>query len=363
MPLVLTNEDVERALDMSACVEALEKAFMALGRGTANNIPRSDILVQSDDPEVYYGFKTMSGAVKEMGVAAVRIDSDILAWPKIDGTPRRTKITASQTGEVRIGKENGLVLLYSIETAELLAILQDGHIQRARVGATSALAADRLARKNARTAGVFGSGYQAEEQIRALCTVRELDEIRVFSPDPEHRASFAAKMTGLVGTPVRAVGTPDEAAEDADILVASTNSMETVIRTEWLRPGIHYNCIKKEEVDRRVLERTDLLFVTANKQTINYLIGEPGGGGAAEIGGEGWWSDPDVAWENQPLLSDLLAGKVEGRTGEDQVTGYIGHGNAIQFAAVGALVYKTAKEQGLGREIPDEWFLQNVYQK
>ena len=97
--LLLTNEEVEHVLDMGSCIEILEQTYHALADNRAINIPRADMLVPTSRPEIIHGFKTMSGSVPQFGITALRINSDVINWPKVDGEPRRVKIPAAGTGK------------------------------------------------------------------------------------------------------------------------------------------------------------------------------------------------------------------------------------------------------------------------
>lgn len=126
--LVITNEDIETFLEMPACVEALEAAYRDLGNRDAVDMPRQDGVVDHARAGAVHAFKTMSGSWPAAGLVALRLNSDVVHWPEIDGKPRRVKIPLSQ-GD----RYNGLVLLFSTETGELLAMFNDGVVQKTRV--------------------------------------------------------------------------------------------------------------------------------------------------------------------------------------------------------------------------------------
>jgi ornithine cyclodeaminase/alanine dehydrogenase-like protein (mu-crystallin family) len=309
----------------------------------------------------------MSGVVLSLGVGAVRTDSDLLRWPEINGAQRRVKLTTAQDSRVPIGKENGTVFLYSLETGAMLAIIQDGDIQRLRVGGTSGLGVKHLARKNAKIAGILGSGWQAEAQLLSLLVAREITEIKVYSPNPSHREEFAGRMGDKTGVCIRPVASAEEATRNSDVVLISTNSKSPVIRADWLQPGTHVGFIIRLEVDEAVMDRADVLATNvkdwAATKTYNYLVG---GIKPEDIAEEdfvpGWWQH-DSYWKKMRHLGGIIAGDVAGRTQEEQITCFYSKGMGLQFAAVGALAYKLAKEQGVGIELNDEWFLQDYYQK
>ena len=131
MTLLLSNDDVAELLSMSECMAVLEEAYVELAAGRGVSRIRSDTLTPTTRRERLYGLKTMDGVVPKLGVGAVRINSDILTWPERDGSTRREKVPAAPNE-----RYVGLVLLFSSETGEPLAIFPDGVLQRLRVGAT-----------------------------------------------------------------------------------------------------------------------------------------------------------------------------------------------------------------------------------
>ncbi|MGH2406401.1 MAG: ornithine cyclodeaminase family protein, partial [bacterium] len=169
MTLILNDDDVGRLVTMRDCIDVIEEAYRDLGRGQAVCAPRRDTFMSASRPGAYYAFKTIEGGLERLGVMAQRINSDLITYPVIDGAARRVKVPAAPGG-----RYVGLVFLYSAETLELLAIITDGHLQRLRVAATTAVGARYLAREDARTLALFGSGWQAEAAAWALAAVRPL---------------------------------------------------------------------------------------------------------------------------------------------------------------------------------------------
>jgi len=353
--LVLSNEEISDLLDMDNCISALEEAYRDLAEGQAGNIPRADILVEVK-PGTNYGLKTMSGVVPAFGVGAVRINSDLVHWPQIAGSTRRVKIPAAP-GQCWVG----LVLMFSIQTGEPLAIFPDGVIQRMRVGGTSGLAAKYLSRSDSRVLGLFGSGWQAGTQAMAMLSVRPLELIKVYSPTEENRRRFAAEMSRQLGIEVRAVDKPEEAAE-ADIIACATNALDIVFQDPWLKPGIHLTCVRTHELAPGAYQRSDVIIINYHEgQPEHYLIGE-----RRELPelNEGWENPRfvDLDLDSRPELAELVAGKVVGRQNDEQITCFCNNiGLGFQFAAVGAKVLEMAEVKSAGRQLPVEWFVQNVH--
>ena len=244
MTLLLSNEDVEAALSMPDCLEAMEIAYRDLGSMQGGNGIRSEVLTPTFRDDALYSLLTMSGVIPRFGIGAVRINSDILTWPVSPAGPRRVKVPAAPNGRYA-----GLVLLFSTHSGEPLAILPDGVVQRMRVGATSGLAAKYLARPDASEVALLGAGWQAGAQAMAICAVRSIERIRCYSPNRERREAFASEMQAKLGIEIVPSATAREAVSGADIVLCATNSMEPVLAAEWLEPGMHVSSLSRLELD------------------------------------------------------------------------------------------------------------------
>lgn len=359
MPLILSNEEVESLLSMGACLEALEEAYADWGRDDAINRPRSDTYVPTENSDTYYIFKSMEGANRHSGVYALRICSDTISWYRVNGRLRKEKLPALPGN-----RWLGLVFLFSIENGEPLAIMADGFLQASRVGGSNALGVKYLSRPGSRIAGILGSGWQAASHLQALCLVRQLDRVKVYSPNRDHREEFASRMAPRVGVEVIPVDSAREAVEGSDVVLTTTNSIDPVLDSAWIGPGMHLGCVKHAELGPAVLLRCDPIVVNSRKAAPeNYIMGK----GDHRIDGH----DPlftrqredqqGIDWESLPHLGELIVGKATGRTREDQVTCFLNNmGIGIQFAAVGSRVLELARQKGVGQEIPLDWFLQKV---
>lgn len=339
MTLLLEADDVRAVLTMRACIDALADAFADLADGAAVNRPRSHTYTDLGGGR-HYLFKSMDGALPRAGVHALRLSSDLTH--EHDG--RRDKIAAAP-GERYVG----LVLLFDIETLAPAAIVHDGYLQRMRVGATSALAADRLARPDARVAAVIGAGWQAGAQIEGLREVRELDEVRVWSPTREKLNAFCAEHDATPASSAR------EAIAGADVVALATNAHRPVLEGAWLEPGQHVGSVQGHELDQATVDRASLVVVRSrDAATYHYAPGHA----PVEAQGHRRLDRDDVV-----ELGEVVAGRA-GRRSPDDITLFTGGGTGassglgIQFAAVADVVYRAARERGLGRELPTEWFTQ-----
>jgi alanine dehydrogenase len=355
MTLILSNDDVERLLTMQECIDVLEDVYVDLAEGRAVNRIRSDCLVPARN-DALYSLKSMDAVIPKLGVGAVRIDSDIVTWPRQGTNVRRVKVPSAPNS-----RYVGLVLLFSCQTGEPLAILPDGMLQRIRVGATNGLGVKYLARKNAKSVGILGSGWQAGTQLMAACAVRKIETIRCFSPNRDHCAAFARDMSSALGIAVDPVDRPEDAIDPADIAMCATNSIDNVFFARWIRPGIHVSSIKLPEIEIAAIKRADRfvihthdakpLHVTAK----NLAVPETGEG-------KGWGLGKGIDFEATPTLADVTAGTAQGRQTDQEVTCFINNlGLGFQFAAAASVVYRKAKEGGVGRDLPTEWFTQDVH--
>lgn len=339
MSLLLTNQDIRQALNMSDCLEAIEEAYRGRAQGiVVGGTSRVETVVPTARPGVSYEFTSMEGAVPAFDLMTLRVNSNHLTHIAANGSERKMRLPDAPGG-----RHVGLILLFSLAELRLVAILQDRFISLMRVGATSALAARCLARPEARIVGMLGAGEQARAQLLGLAAVRVLDEVRVFSPTPERRQAFAEEMSAQLGFPVRAVGAAREAVRGADIVAAATNSLHPVFDVDWLEAGQHLGAIQSSEVPSTVYGRAEVVVVNTHA---GY-----GRGAAGHY-------DASAAWERYPTLDQILVGQAPGRTEAGQVTFFMNAGVGFQFAAVGAKALAGARRAGLGLELPDDLFLQ-----
>ncbi len=365
--LILSNEEIESFLSITTCIDALENAYRSWSKGTAINRPRTDLVMPSSSEAGVYAFKSMEAGLYDPPIVAMRINSDIIRWNQQGNRVVKTKIP-SAPGE----KYVGLVMLFSITTGEPLAMFPDGVVQRMRVASSSALAARYLARENASTLALFGSGWQAGSQLPAMCAVRPIKRVNVFSPTKANLDAFVKELQPKVSAEVRAAESPEAAVRDADIIATTTNSLTRVVNPDWVKPGLHLTCVRVPELGEETIRRIDRLVIHAHQHAPKNFIAGYGEEGieahdAIDIIGKGPARAHEVKvehpfWLSSPELKDLVTGKAEGRANALESTCFLNNiGIGLQFAAVGAAVFNEAKAKGVGREIPTDWFLETVH--
>ena len=253
MPLFLNNDEITELITMKDTMEALEILYREMGEGVAITAPRSDVhsptaAAQSAEGPMAHYLKSMSGASPHFGTAALRFSSDIVAWRDTGGGMRREK-PPMLPGQ----RWMGIILLFSSANGELLAIMNDGVLQRFRVGGANGVSTKYLARRDAETVGLIGSGWQAGTQVMAVCEARKIKSIKVFSPTKANREKFAAETSAAVGVEITPVDSYQAAVRDVDIVITSTNSRTPFLGKWALREGIHISAMQRDEFDDEAL--------------------------------------------------------------------------------------------------------------
>ncbi|GAA1268132.1 hypothetical protein GCM10009609_34080 [Pseudonocardia aurantiaca] len=358
---LLTNADVAAVLDMSGAIAALRTGYADLACGDAAYVPRIDLYAPTGRDDDYYQWGSMSGASRSYGVVAVRLKSDVVSWP---GGRTQEKYC------IRPGTYSGIVLLYAITDGEPLALLQDGYLQHMRVGAAAAIGADLMARPEAETLGLLGSGGMARTYLEGIAQVRTLRSVLVHSPTRANRERFAATAREDLGLDVRAVDSPEEAVRGAGIVATATDSMSPTFDPEWLSPGTHVTCVTRRELSPGLLARADRVL-QLGVNTVPSGTPVPGmqwaaGGIAAYVSGQPHERARIPASGSRetgvfPTLTDVHRGRMQARAGADEVTLFVTTGTqGLQFAAVGGHVWRQARDRDLGTPFPTEWFLQDI---
>jgi alanine dehydrogenase len=354
--ILLNNDEVERALTPQDAIAATETIYRELAEGKAINRPRSQTYMpveSKEHPGFRYRFKSQEGSGVESGVWALRITSDMAGFSYTAGVKRR-RILPVATGN----RYCGLVILFDLERIEPIAIMPDGVIQKVRVAALSVVGAKYLAPSKPKVLGLFGSGWQAGPHLEFLCSEFHFERVKVYSPNQDHCREFCRKMTAQLGREIEAVDSPRKVVEGSDVVQAATAAWDAVFDGHWVEKGMYVASIggsdgsnKRREIDDETIRRADLYVV--HSKEVARLDQSPDVWEVAQNGIKSWESIQEV--------QDLVAGSIKGRTAADQITVFNNNtGAGTQFAAVGAAVLKRARAMGLGREVPTEWFLEDV---
>ncbi|HEV3145543.1 MAG TPA: ornithine cyclodeaminase family protein [Gemmataceae bacterium] len=311
--LYLTEDDVRNVLTMEMALEAVEVGLKKVALDEAVNNPRSRC--QTDHAMLHI----MSAAGKTLGVLGFK-----------------AYITHKSGARFHFH-------LFDGRTGEHLAWMQADYLGQVRTGAASGVATKYMARPDCTRFGIFGSGKQARTQVQAICKVRPISRVHVFSPNEERRRAFAREMSSLYKTEVVPVPRPEEAARNMDIVVTATSSREPILFGDWLGQGTHLNIIGsnflgKAEVDMQTVRRCKKIVVDSKDQA-RLEAGDlrP----AVEEG--------VLHWAEVQELGQVVAGRFRGREHPEDITMFKSLGVAIEDVATAATVYAKAKEMGIGR--------------
>ncbi|MFB6080779.1 MAG: ornithine cyclodeaminase family protein [Haloferacaceae archaeon] len=235
--------------------------------------------------------------------------------------------------------------LFDSETGEPLAVLDGAYVNPFKTGAVGAVGVDALARPDASTLALIGSGTQARGQLRAAATVREFDTVWVYSPTKEHREAFAGEMDAELDASVAAVASSAAAVEGADVVITATNSRDPVFDGDLLDPGTHVTAMGQYDPDRRELDHAT---VARSKYVLDLRARATRDAGALISAREAGVVGEDHVHAE---LGEVIAGTAPGRESDEEVTVFDSGGTAIETVAAAHLLYERAVEAGLGDPI------------
>lgn len=313
--LYLTEAEVGRLVTMDVALEAVAAAFRKMGCDEAENVPRRRC--QTDQVMLH----VLPAAAKTLGAIGFKAYT-----------------TTKQGARFH-------VTLFDAKTGAMTAILEADLLGQFRTGAASGIVTKKLARTDASTVGCIGTGRQARTQLLAVCKVRKIKLVRVFSPDPERCRKFAAALAEETGVETLPASNAEESVKGSDIVITATSSREPVLKGEWLADGAHVNLVgsnflSKAEADVDVFRRATLVTVDSKEQARL----EAGDFVAA-------MSDGVLQWSDVLEFAPVLVGRYPGRETPEAITVFKSLGLGIEDVALGVKLVELAKRQGLGRDI------------
>ena len=313
--LFLTSEDVAGLATPAEYVDAVRDGYRQRGQGAPAE-PRTKLA--SDDPK---GMLTTYAAVlPETGaMGGYMYDAGFGARDAWFMTP-----------------------LFDADSGEPLALLDGASMNPFKTGAAGAVGVDALAREDAESVAIIGSGAQARGQLRAIDTVRDVDTVWGYSPTKEHREEFAGEMNERLDASVAAVASSAAAIEGADVVVTATTASDPVFDGDLLEPGTHVTAMgqyhpEKRELDATTIERSTYVIDLRARATHD-------AGSFIHAVEEGVVDEDHIHAE----LGDVVAGKADGRTSDDEITVFDSGGTGIETVAAAHLLYEKALEQDLG---------------
>jgi alanine dehydrogenase len=345
MALLLRAEELRGLISIEEAIEAVERGFRDLALHPRFGLPRQRTTAGDRRLSVHCG-----GSV-ELAVAGAFVHYE------------RHRFSEADQAYATAGKR--VYVAYDGETAALLAVIVgsiplydfDDNDIATETAITSAVGTKRLARGDCRALGLYGTGRQARRHLKVMCSIRAIEKVKVFSRNPENRRAFCRLMQPHVSAEIVAVADPGEVAAGADMIVCATGSNVPVLHGAWLEKGQHVTSIvgsnkellqeglvgrPRRELDDEVLARADVIVATLRQQAMQDEQGdliEPIARGV-------------IRWEHVNDLSDVLAGKVAGRTHPQQITLFKQNSDqGVGFMALARLAHDKARRAGIGTEI------------
>jgi ornithine cyclodeaminase/alanine dehydrogenase-like protein (mu-crystallin family) len=323
---VLSADDVARALPMGLAIDGVKEAYAQLSAGhvTLPLRTRIDVIEHQGSTLVMPAYLESSG---DMTVKIVSVFPRNIA----QGIPTIAAV----------------VIVIDAKTGQPRAILEGASLTAIRTGAASGAATDVLARHDASRVAIFGSGAQARTQLTAVCSVRAIRHVRIFSLDPEAAAEMAGEMAGREAIPgdVAVAASSAEAIADADIVCTATTSETPVFDGAGLKPGAHINAIGSYTPSMQEVDLTSIKQVLVVVDSREAVLAEAGDLlipiGRGEI-------TPDIIHAE---LGQIINGDRPGRTSQDQITYFKSVGLAVQDAVAAGRALARARAQGLGQTI------------
>jgi alanine dehydrogenase len=325
--LVLNRAEVEQLLDLDSLIDALAGAMADLSAGRASVPHRVGALVDERDGLL----AAMPGYTPSATALASKL---VTLFPHNAGTELPT--------------HQALIAVFDPDNGRPTALLDGTAITAIRTGAGSALATRLLARPDAITIAILGTGVQARSHAHAVTRVRPFKELRVGGRDRSKSDTLAEKLGRELDLAVRAVASWEEACDGADVVCACTHALEPVVRREWLAPGVHVTSVGYNPNGREVDDETvvDSLVVVESRAAA--LAPFPtGSNDLLQPIERGLIAADHIHAE----VGELVEGNKAGRTSSDELTLYKSVGVAVQDGVAAALVLQAARERGVGQEI------------
>lgn len=316
MPIFLSEADVKQLLTVDMAMAAVESAHRELALGLAQDTPRARTRL----PQTV--LHMLQGALPAQGLIGYKA------------------YTSNRSGN------RFWLHLFDSDSGVLQAIIEADYLGMMRTGAASGVAAKWLARRESRVAGVFGTGWQAEGHVRAICAALPLQQVKVFGRNQEKQVAFCARLQAMTGVEVVPAATAEATVRGSDLLGTVTTAASPLFDADWLEPGTHINAagsnaLIRQELSESVVRRCAMVCVDAVPTAL------------AEAGDLLPLLEKGRLHPRQLLeLGDLIIARRTGRQSSQEITLFESQGMAIQDIAVGRRVLDAARQHGLGIALP-----------
>ncbi len=322
--LLLTEQEIRDSVDMAGAIDAVERAFEALGRDQVTQPPPIGLDIPEVDAEIHVKGAHIHGA-------------EHFAFKLVSGFYRNPKIGLPMA--------SGIVFAFDASNGQPAGLLFDnGYLSDLRTGAAGAVVARYLAPQEVRRVAVIGAGIQARMQIRALAQVRDIPSVSIWNRHPERAQECAAEMADELDLAVEAVDRIEDAVQGANVVITATLARCPLVRAEWIEPGTHITAVgsdgpDKQELDVKVLHRSDLVVADRLAQCIE--LGEIHH--AVDAG--------RLRADECVELGAIVVGDAPGRETDEQITVADLTGVGAQDAAIASATLLAASGKGFGTAI------------
>ena len=320
--IILSQQEVKLCLPMSKAIQAVREAYIAFAKGQVKMPPVMHLDVSQYNGEI----DIKSGYIEDLGLIGTKIASGFYDNHKL-GLPPGIAI----------------IILMDLKTSMPLAIMDGTYVTAYRTGAAGAVAANVLAKKDSEIIGVVGAGTQARMQILALREIFSLKEVKVWDINTAARDLYSKEMSEQLNITVEPVDSVKDAVVESDIVVTVTPSKKALVMKDWIKKGTHINAIGadgpgKQELDPMIIKVADKVVVDSLKQC--RIIGE-----IQHALKNGLIKEANIHAE----IGQILIGEKKGRESDNEITLFDSTGLAAQDIAAANIVYKQAKERGMGK--------------
>jgi ornithine cyclodeaminase len=319
--LILNAEEVRQTLPMPAVIGGMKQAYAALSQGDAVIPLRARLPIEPRSAAALFMPAYVPDNALAIKVVTLFPHNPPAGMPLI----------------------HAAVLVMDAHTGQMLALLEGGTLTAIRTGAGAGAATDLLARRDARVAAIFGAGVQAGAQLEAICAVRQLEQVRIYSPSPARVKAFIEAHQPRVSAKLTGSASPREAIQHADIVCAATTSTTPVFADTDLAPGVHINGVGSYtpgmiEIPPETVARAAVFVdsVEACRAEAGEIIR------AVELG---------KRWEQVTEIGACFAGGQPGRASHEQVTFFKSVGVAVQDAVAAQIALANARTLGLGQTV------------
>lgn len=307
----IDREEVAQRLTYEKCIPIVREAMIAFSRGETKQVLRT--IIPLSNGRLFGAMPGAMGAHGAFGAKLISVFHDNFARG--------------------IQSHQGLVILFDPESGAPVCVVHAGELTAIRTAAASAVATDALARKDARRLALLGYGEQAATHARAIGKVRALEAITVWGRSFDRAGAFAERTQEELGVPFSMAKSVSDAVADADIVCTVTSASEPILKGKWVRPGTHLNLVGSSyavpvEVDSDLVARSR--FIADSREGVLHQGAE-----FLKAKAEGLVGDDHIVAE----IGEVLAGKIEGRRSEDEITVYKSLGHIVQDLASAWALY------------------------